>query len=73
MLFPRPPALTALLSVLMLPWAGTGCRDHQEKARGQLQSAAFSFTVGDFLKAAGEGRTELVAQFLDAGMNPDVA
>ncbi|RYD37163.1 MAG: hypothetical protein EOP86_04150 [Verrucomicrobiaceae bacterium] len=70
---PRPPALTALLTVLVLPWAGTGCRDHQEKARGQLQSAAFSFTVGDFLKAAGEGRTELVAQFLDAGMNADVA
>ncbi|MES2708941.1 MAG: ankyrin repeat domain-containing protein [Verrucomicrobiota bacterium] len=70
--FPRPQAFLTALAIAAIPVAGTGCRDRQEKARAGLQAASFSFTVGDFLKAAGEGRLTAVTFFLDAGMNPDV-
>lgn len=70
--FPRPQAFLTALAIAAIPVAGTGCRDSQEKARAGLQASSFSFTVGDFIKAAGEGRLTAVTFFLNAGMNPDV-
>lgn len=73
MLSPRLPAFLSALTTAAMLVAGTGCRDHQEKARAELQAASCSFTVGDFLKASAAGRCAIATFFLDAGMNPNVA
>lgn|GEM_PF-2685713 len=51
--------------------AATACRDEAEQARGTVLEAGFRFSIGDFLKAAREGREAVVDGFLSAGMQVD--
>jgi ankyrin repeat protein len=60
-----PPAL-------LLAMAGCGA-EKDEKARAALHSAGYAYSVDDFLRAAREGKAEVVGHFLKAGMNPDAA
>jgi ankyrin repeat protein len=52
----------------------SGCGDGKDqKARAAIHSAGFAYSVNDFLRAAREGKAEIVGQFLTAGMNPGAA
>ena len=51
--------------------AGVACRDEAEQARETVLEAGFRFSIGDFLKAAREGREAVVNGFLAAGMQVD--
>lgn len=65
---PRLALPLALLAVL------TGCgAEKDEKARAAIHAAGYAYSVDDFMRAAGEGKAEIVGQFLRAGMNPDAA
>lgn len=48
-----------------------GCGDPQESAVSDLHGAGFGFEVGEFLRAAGEGRLETVRLYTEAGMSVD--
>jgi len=63
-------AVLPLIFMAALPACG-GKAD--ERARKEIHAAGFAFSVDDFLRAAREGREDVVRQFLAAGMNPDVA
>ncbi len=69
-----PLRVFRILTLLALPalWCGCG-REKDQRARSGLHAAGFAFSVDDFLRAAREGRAEVVGQFLKAGMNPDAA
>ncbi len=69
MVWVRSLKLGVLLSAVAGGGALTSCGDAPERARVVVLEAGFRFTIGDFLKAAGEGRGAVVAQFLTAGMN----
>ena len=63
--FLLPLALLAALS---------GCSGEKDRdARAAIHSAGYAFSVDEFLRAASEGKAEIVSQFLKAGMNPDAA
>lgn len=66
----RFPSVALLLAVSAgLAGCGAG---KDEKARAAIHAAGFAYSVHDFLKAAQEGRGDVVGQFLTAGMNPNV-
>jgi ankyrin repeat protein len=58
----------AVLAVL----SGCGSR-RDDEARKRIHAAGFAFLADDFLRAAREGREEIVREFLAAGMNAGVA
>ena len=65
--------LCAAVLALLLPGL-TACSGRKDdKARAALHDAGFSYTVEEFVRAATEGREEIVRNFLDAGMTPDAA
>ncbi len=64
------PALALLLPVMAL----SGCGGSRvEKARAAIHAEGFAYSVEDFLRAAREGRQDMVGEFLAAGMNPNAA
>jgi ankyrin repeat protein len=70
-LFPR---LLSYLLLLALPAGLTGCGSGKDqKARVAIHAAGFAYSVSDFLRAAREGKEDIVRQFLTAGMNPNAA
>jgi ankyrin repeat protein len=62
----------SLLFALPAVWCGCG-GEKDEQARTAIHAAGFTYSVDDFLRAAREGKAEVVWQFLKAGMNPDAA
>lgn len=63
--FVLPLALLAVLS---------GCGAEKDaKARAAVHAAGYSYSVDDFVRAAREGKADVLTQFLKAGMNPDAA
>lgn len=69
-----PPSLLRFALSLALLAALSGCGGSKDdKARAEINGAGFAFSVDDFLRAAREGREDVVRQFLNAKMHPDVA
>jgi ankyrin repeat protein len=76
--FLRPISMPARLLryslLLALPALWCGCSgEKDEQARTAIHAAGFTYSVDDFLRAAREGKADVVWQFLKAGMNPDAA
>jgi ankyrin repeat protein len=69
----RLPSPRALATLLLLGLAPACQKAPDEAARDSLHAAKFNYSVDDFLRAASEGKTETVRQFLNAGMHVDVA
>jgi ankyrin repeat protein len=71
---PFPGMPTSIVRIVILPalLAGViGCGgEPDQKARRGIHAAGFAFSVDDFLRAAREGRADVIRNFLDAGMNP---
>ena len=68
-----PPRFFRILTLALLA-ALTGCGgEKDEKARTALHAAGYAYSVDDFLRAAREGKAEVVGHFIKAGMNPDAA
>lgn len=69
-----PTRIPRLVLPLALLAALAGCGgEKDERARAALHAAGYAYSVDDFLRAAHEGKAEVIGQFLKAGMNPDVA
>lgn len=62
-----------VLPVLTILGLGVSCRDAGEQARAAVLEAGYRFSIADYLKAAGDGRSVVVAQFIAAGMQVDAA
>lgn len=67
------PALRPLFLLALLALAPSCSREPDEKARQRIHAAGYAYSVDDFLKAAGDGREDVVREFLAAGMNPNAA
>ena len=71
------PGRLWLILRMLPPLAGVAltasCNDSQEKSQAMVLDAGYRFTIEDFLKAAAEGRSAVVQQFLAMGMHVDAA
>jgi len=65
-----PRILLPLAALALLPGCGA---EKDEKARAAIHAAGYAYSVDDFVRAAGEGKADVLTQYLKAGMNPDAA
>lgn len=49
----------------------SSCGDTQQTAKTTLEAKDYEFSVGDYLRAAGDGKLDVVTKFTDAGMSVD--